>query len=74
MSCQNLRLPGMSLALLRPGLGRPEAKMSFEQAIKLHPNWQQAEEMHCANSKTGGSFRNFLEGKLWRLAVRFSAY
>jgi tetratricopeptide (TPR) repeat protein len=26
------------------GLGRPEAKASFKQAIKLHPNWSQAEE------------------------------
>jgi tetratricopeptide (TPR) repeat protein len=24
------------------GLGRPEAKVSFEQAIKLHPNWPEA--------------------------------
>lgn len=32
------------LGLAQARLGRPEAQMSFEQAIKLRPNWQSAEE------------------------------
>jgi tetratricopeptide (TPR) repeat protein len=32
------------LGLAQARLGRPEAGMSFEQAIKLHPNWQPAED------------------------------
>jgi tetratricopeptide (TPR) repeat protein len=30
------------LGCSQAGLGRPEAKVSFEQAIKLHPNWRPA--------------------------------
>jgi tetratricopeptide (TPR) repeat protein len=32
------------LGRCQAGLGRPEAKVSFEQALKLHPNWQQAQQ------------------------------
>jgi tetratricopeptide (TPR) repeat protein len=32
------------LGRCQAGLGRPEAKVSFEQAIKLHPNWRQAQD------------------------------
>jgi tetratricopeptide (TPR) repeat protein len=32
------------LGFAQAKLGRPEAGMSFEQAIKLHPNWRQAED------------------------------
>jgi tetratricopeptide (TPR) repeat protein len=42
-------LPKSALAWYELGfaqamLGRPEARMSFEQAIKLHPNWRLPEE------------------------------
>ena len=32
------------LGIAQARLGRPEAQLSFEQAIKLHPNWRLAEE------------------------------
>jgi len=32
------------LGRCQAGLGRPEAKVSFEQALKLHPNWRPADE------------------------------
>jgi tetratricopeptide (TPR) repeat protein len=32
------------LGIAQARLGRPEAKMSFERAIQLHPNWRLAEE------------------------------
>jgi tetratricopeptide (TPR) repeat protein len=32
------------LGCCQAGLGRPEAKVSFEQALNLHPNWRPAEE------------------------------
>jgi tetratricopeptide (TPR) repeat protein len=42
-------LPKSALAWYELGccqakLGRPEAKISFEQALKMHPDWQLAEE------------------------------
>jgi hypothetical protein len=32
------------LGIAQARLGRPEAKISFEQSIKLYPNWQPAKE------------------------------
>jgi tetratricopeptide (TPR) repeat protein len=37
-------LAWFELGCCQAGLGRPEAKVSFEQALKLHPNWRQAQE------------------------------
>jgi tetratricopeptide (TPR) repeat protein len=43
------------LGRCQAGLGRPEAKASFEQALKLYPNWRQAEDA-LAKFKSRGFF------------------
>ena len=43
------------LGKCQAGMGRPEAKVSFEQAIKLHPNWRQAQDA-LAKFKSRGFF------------------
>jgi tetratricopeptide (TPR) repeat protein len=56
-------LPKSALAWYELGfaqarLGRPEAQMSFEQAIKFHPNWRLAEES-LENFNHRGFFSRF---------------
>jgi tetratricopeptide (TPR) repeat protein len=43
------------LGCCQAGLGRPEAKVSFEQALKLHPAWRPAQEA-LRKVKTKGFF------------------
>jgi tetratricopeptide (TPR) repeat protein len=37
-------LSWFELGCCQAALGRPEAKISFEQALKLHPNWREAQD------------------------------
>jgi tetratricopeptide (TPR) repeat protein len=48
-------LSWFELGCCQAGLGRPEAKISFEQALKLHPNWREAQDA-LAKFKNRGFF------------------
>jgi tetratricopeptide (TPR) repeat protein len=47
------------LGRAQAGLARPEAKVSFEQALKMRPNWELAEEAMRKNNNKGFFARLF---------------